>query len=243
MNRYGGPSKRTSTFALAGPEKRHQTSLPEPDWLDLPTHLPNAESVSELKIKDVEEQTGEPIAPPKIDPEMPTSDSVLTGEELHVAKSLSSEAIYIEGTTILLQTDEDIAKWIEERRKNWPTRKNVAAKIEQRLLLSLSQPNPAKTAKKPVCRFFAKHGKCKFGKKCKNLHESAADASSKFINGISVKIPQRYKNNVKSGSLFKNLVQRDLFEHENDLVIDFIKYLHSNSAIDLSVNQTGSLSS
>lgn len=144
------------------------------------------------------------------------------------------EPIFIEGTTILLQTEEDIAKWIEERRRNWPTLKNVAAKAA-RQQQEQPQPSSVVNTKKPVCRCCAKTGRCRFGKKCKNLHESAGDANTKIINGIAVKVPQRYKNKASGGTLFKNLVQRDLFEHQNNVVIDFILYLLSNSLLDRNV--------
>jgi hypothetical protein len=35
----------------------------------------------------------------------------------------------IEGTGIVLQTDEDIAKWIAERKSKWPSAKRLAERV------------------------------------------------------------------------------------------------------------------
>lgn len=238
--------KRGAYYRLAGPEKKVHSSVPKPDWLDLPTHLPNSlvsadsnTSLPSLQLVIPKESNAsidtsqyEPLSHEKLDSKLLIHNDLSTTSQSE--KSQPSEPIYIEGTTILLQTDEDIAKWIEERRKNWPTRKNIEAKAQRQGSQAQTQPQAETKLVKQVCRFFAKTGKCKFGNKCKNSHESA-DPSTKTINGISVKVPQRYKTGVSGGSLFKNLVQRDLFEHENDFVLDFIKHLLSNSLIDLNV--------
>jgi hypothetical protein len=42
----------------------------------------------------------------------------------------------IEGTGIVLQTDEDIAKWIAERKSKWPSAKRLAERVRL-----LSQPH------------------------------------------------------------------------------------------------------
>lgn len=239
--------KRGAYYKLAGPEKKFRASAPTPDWLDLPTHLPN--TLGSIDSNDTSTQLGLPNEPDTALSTQAESKSALDEDDLELAdlhtltssrsqqpqKNQPSEPIYIEGTTILLQTDEDIAKWIEERRKNWPTRKNIEAKAQRQGNQKQEQPQGETKSSKQVCRFFAKTGKCRFGNKCKNSHESGGDSSTKTINGISVKVPQRYKNGISGGSLFKNLVQRDLFEHENDFVLDFIKHLLSNSLIDLDI--------
>lgn len=205
-------AKRSGT-QLTDLEKRPKLDLFE----DLPTHLPNTT----------------PTTAPKTD-----LDVV---EEVHTKKS---EPIFIEGTTITLQTEEDIAKWIEERRKNWPTRKNIENKKAQLELKAVAEV-PKETPlghKKQVCKFYARNGKCKFGAKCKNSHEVAnsgghnrSGGNVKSINGIKVNIPQRYTREASeatSGSLFKKLVQRDLFENQNNAVMDFVLYLDAQGIID-----------
>lgn len=137
------------------------------------------------------------------------------------------EPIFIEGTSITLQTEEDIAKWIEERKKNWPSRRNVEAKMK----IKDQEPTPV-AAPRNVCKFYSKTGKCKFGNKCKNLHESSG---TKTINGLQVVIPQRYKK-FAEGLLYKKMVQRDLYEHENNVIIDFIEFLDAQKLLNKDVS-------
>lgn len=181
---------------------------------DLPTHLPNSilpkpqcENVhaGESRSTDVTEKTSEE------------------------GPNIQGEPIFIEGTNITLQTEEDIAKWIEERRKNWPTRKNIELKKKQQ---EQKQPAAPKPQKAQVCKFFARSGKCKFGNKCRNLHEAAGSGPTTTINGLQIAIPQRYKKEMPTGSLYKNLVQRDLYEHENNVILDFLQYLSDKNLID-----------
>lgn len=257
MNRFAASGiKRGNAQKLAGPDKRLRPSIPDNDWLDLPTHLPNTLPITPVAKDHLPTATATviesiPTANNHVSlnldssvKDIVTSPDILQPASLDVSKdelvsqpvaAKPAEPIYIEGTSISLQTDEDIAKWIEERKKNWPTRKNIAAKAQRLLLMSASQPQKSSKPNKPVCRFFAKSGRCKFGNKCKNSHESTTDKSATVINGITVKVPQRYKNNASGGSLFKNLVQRDIFQNENELVLDFVKYLQTKSMIDLNV--------
>lgn len=200
--------------------KRKQTTGPAPkrprvaDFSDLPTHLPNTGSVS----------------PPARDIERSPEEQEHEVKEKEVA--VTKEPIYIEGTTITLQTEEDIAKWIEERRKNWPTRKNVELKSKREQEIKPQEPEKPQT--KQVCKFYARNKKCKFGNKCRNVHETSKGSGSlTTINGLQVAVPQRYKKEISgTGSLYKNLVQRELYEHENNVIIDFLQYLDKNNLID-----------
>lgn len=196
---------------------------------DLPTHLPN--------------QVSAPSRPsPKLqEPQVQEEPSDSAPDRPHVP----GEPIFIEGTSIVLQTDEDIAKWIEERKKNWPTRKNVEAKLKnQQEKNETAKPEQKGPRKLNVCKFFARNRKCRFGNKCKNLHEASNHPQSnnnsrvKVINGLEVAVPQRYKNDPASNnkSFYKKLVQRDLYEHENNKVLDFLLYLDSQGKINHDVN-------
>lgn len=184
------------------PQKRSRAA----DLADLPTHLPN-----HLPNPDPK-----PVAAPE--------------EQEHVQKVQTNEPIFIEGTNIALQTEEDIANWIAERRKNWPTRKNVELKQQQ-----LKQPQQTTQKQdtkggRQVCRFYARNQKCKFGAKCRNVHEQP-NGQVRVINGLEITVPQRYKREVQTSSLYSNLVQRDVYA-ENNVILDFLQYLSKNNLID-----------
>lgn len=206
---YGPPPPGKRGDSENGPAaKRAKYASP---LLDLPTHLPNLASP--------------PSQPPIVEKKEPEKPA--------------EEPIFIEGTTISLQTEEDIAKWIEERKKNWPTRKNVEAKLKQQQ--ERKEEKPEKPKRQNICRFFAKNKKCRFGNKCKNLHEAAnlplSNSKVQIINGIEVAVPQRYKNDPSNNkSFYKKLVQRDLYEHENNKVLDFLLWLDQQGKIDHDVN-------
>lgn len=207
------PRKRVAADSLEN-AKRVKSDL-----LDgLPTHLPNT---TPAKV----------ITPPvceELKPEEPKP---------------ANTPIFIEGTNITLQTEEDIAKWIEERRKRWPTRKNIEEKKAQQQSV-VGAPKETTLPRKQICKFFSRNRKCKFGTKCKNSHELANNnaqspvrgSNVKVINGLKVAVPQRYSREAptdkSSGSLFKKLVQRDLFENQNNVVMDFLLYLDARGIID-----------
>lgn len=147
------------------------------------------------------------------------------------------EPVFIEGTNITLQTEEDIAAWIAERKKNWPTRRNIERKLamkagQQELAAKKPPAKGMEPPKKGLCKFFAKNNRCKFGARCKHLHEPPKSTTATVINGIEVSIPKRYKDSAEKGSLFTKLVQRDLYANENDFVLSFLQYLNSKHMID-----------
>lgn len=102
----------------------------------------------------------------------------LTDEEAEWNKSVA-----IQGTNIIFENDEDIQKWIEERKKNWPTNKRVEEKKEElekakkiiENFTSKKQNQPREesqgTPKSRVCSFWLKNRRCKNGKNCKFSHE------------------------------------------------------------------------
>lgn len=237
---------------------------------DLPTHLPN-----ETPDKSTVETTE--LQPPT------TSDNVQDPEDTQIHDSPSTDAtttdatttnkiVAIPGTNITLQTEEDIAKWIEGRKKNWPTRANVERKQqlkeEKRKLQQSNQQNTRQKRSmedettldnkrgKTVCRFFQQYGKCKYGNKCKNIHEipnlrdDPNPIATKFnnslthykrqLNGVTFLVPKLYSNRTENtamskSSLFKHLITQDQIKNENSLVIDFIRYLDDKGMIDRDV--------
>lgn len=208
-------------YAPPPPPKGKRKNLPLPadkrakllPFADLPTYLPNTGVAS--SSKDLLPQNDTTV--PETAEEPPLKDP--------------KEPVFIEGTNITLQTDEDIAKWIEERRKNWPTKKNI--ELKKNTQQKQKTLPAAKSQSKQVCKFYARSGKCKFGSKCRNLHETSSSGPITTINGLQVAVPQRYKKEMPaSGSLYKSLVQRDLYEHENNVVLDFLQYLDEHGLID-----------
>ncbi|KAK9237308.1 nuclear fragile X mental retardation-interacting protein 1-domain-containing protein [Lipomyces kononenkoae] len=141
----------------------------------------------------------------------------------------------IPGTTISLQTEEDIAKWINERKKNWPTVKRIQEKEEElrRKQAEAEEARKAKGkfqeektnqestmfAKGNICKFFAKTGRCNRGSKCPFSHERLANTGS----ALNTKKYKRYGRPQKM-PLFKRLVQND-WDKENEKILDFVSYL------------------
>lgn len=151
--------------------------------LDLPTHLPNTNP-------DNHKQTELPD-PAKVS--VPSHDTLND-------ESDEESALAIQGTNIVLKSEEDIQQWISDRKRNWPTKENI------KLKMSIQKP----------CKF----GKnCRYGKKCKNLHDDF-----KVINNLKIAVPSNYENHSNASSLFKMLVQNDQLQ-ENAKVLDFLKFL------------------
>lgn len=213
---------------------------------DLPTYLPNT-------LEGTNSMTGTNIIG-KSEDEICVAETQTQGDE--GSKVAEKEPIFIPGTSITLQTEEDIKKWIEERKRKWPTRKNIELKQKLRAEsqratdkgTGVKREAPdvlggkAKTKRaKPICRFFQSTGKCKFGSRCRNVHEQLqTDRGTKIISDRPVKIPQRFKfeSNLKSGgtentrSLYQMLLQREHFVNENTEILEFIQYLNDQGLID-----------
>lgn len=266
---------------------------------DLPTHLPNT---SPAVSGPVELQPEKTAALPE-----PETNGVSSGQDKNsdinsigtVADEVRApitvdvpeetekpkEKIYVPGTSISLDTEEDIQKWIEERKRKWPTRKNIEEKEKAQKETAVNQQKPGSgdnsgkrsrenngdglDNKRPkrICHFFQQNKKCRFGTKCKNIHEKGGSAVSltpgegagkgrinsgsvlppssssivKTINGIQVNIPQRFKSEFynkdpNSGTFFKMLVQKEHYQSNNELILQFLEYLDKKKLIDHNVS-------
>ncbi|CUM67952.1 uncharacterized protein PRCAT00005665001 [Priceomyces carsonii] len=223
------------------------------EFSDLPTHMPISSSLDgSLQAKLADHDEREEHKELRIEQNIVEEKSEEVEQKSHLEiNRVPNETLYIPGTSISLQTEEDIAKWIEERKRRWPTRKNIEQKEKMKREQEIQTPNYSKRhniesplpenqkKQKSVCKYFQQHRTCRFGKRCKNLHEflsnsSELSTSSKgiSINGIRTSIPQRFKNDVNDKSLFRKLVQRDQFENENSLILDFIQFLDSKGFIN-----------
>lgn len=198
--------------------------------MDLPSHLPGEAPDTEEVVAPVEVVETEVIQPQ---------------EDVEDEEKPGSGPVTISGTNIVLATEEDIAQWIAERRKKWPTKKNIELRTQQQKSAKLEKKRPApdqntlsaSKRSKPLCRYFLANGTCRFGAKCKNVHEQARVTDTyytKDINGVAVKIPKVYSN--RAGTAFTDLlVQQHHIEHENGKVIDFVKKLDEWGYIDKAV--------
>lgn len=245
---------------------------PDSFMFDLPLHLPN--QVTPPTSTQPQETNPSQDDTSSKQPQQEEEQEINEEESVGISAK-SNEPICIPGTKITLQTEEDIAKWIEERKKNWPSKKNITRKQEQQEEQAQNQKEQAEKQKtepegnsrkrpvpsqgqegtgdkksKNICRFFQRYGKCKFGNRCKNVHEIVNEVNpiatshehdlthyKRNINGIPVLIPKLYANRTKntavsSSSLFKHLVAQDQLLNENNEIIDFIKYLDEQGLID-----------
>lgn len=100
----------------------------------------------------------------------------------------------IQGTNIIFENEEDIQKWIEERKKNWPTTRKVEEKkAEQekakKILETMTKaPTDAGNETTPairVCNFWMKTKRCRNGEKCLFSHDMADIAKAKAMNHSS----------------------------------------------------------
>ncbi|KAI5966072.1 hypothetical protein CANMA_003318 [Candida margitis] len=200
---------------------------------DLPTHLPNETPESSTTEVNPELQPAITNKGVQDVQETPINDS--PGSSSNATK----KAVAIPGTNITLQTEEDIAKWIEERKKNWPTKANVERKQQlKEAKRKLHQQNTRSKRpldgngtqennkrSKTICRFFQQYGKCKYGNNCKNIHEipNAHDdpnpIATKFqnslthykrkLNGVTILVPKLYSNRTENTTTSKS----SLFKH------------------------------
>lgn len=128
----------------------------------------------------------------------------------------------IQGTNIVLDSAEDIQKWIEERRKNWPTTKRVNEKTSQTSTSSASTTGN-------ICRYFQRTGKCRMGDRCKYSHQvvkTLPNHKVKIVNGVHIQVPQRFTPLTNGGkSLNALLFEGEHFKQQNLKIVDVLQRL------------------
>lgn len=119
------------------------------------------------------------------------SEKEFTDDETNWDKSIA-----IQGTNIVFENDEDIEKWIAERKKNWPTNKRVeekqkeiekAKKIMDNLNNNSNSVDESTNSKIKVCSFWLKTKKCKNGKNCKFSHDVSNIQHKRNGNNVNKK--------------------------------------------------------
>ena len=104
-----------------------------------------------------------------------------------------------------LESPEEIEKWISERKRKYPTEKNIQLKKDSKEVLkdldAKKTCEKPKKSKKSTCKFYA-NGTCKKGDQCKFAHTSPTD------------------------SLLENVFKEDL-NHQRKLLLEFINHVVS----------------
>ncbi|KAG7731090.1 hypothetical protein KL948_003370 [Ogataea haglerorum] len=200
------------------------------------SELQNMNFLPEIGTQPVKSDSNEPEItknPNELDINATTEGS---SDESEDEKELSSKIIAIPGTNIVLDSEEDIQKWIEERRKNWPTNKRIQEK--NNMQTKQAQANPSGPQNRRVCRFWQNSRNCKNGAKCRFLHESGPQRPRqlpnhkvKQIQGLSVQIPQRFTPLVHKGRSLHNLVAEREMLDENVRLLGIFKKLIENNLI------------
>ncbi|QPG72924.1 hypothetical protein FOA43_000228 [Brettanomyces nanus] len=168
---------------------------------------------------------------------------------------LTEKNVSIQGTNIILESDEDIQKWVQERRKNWPTSRRIKEKQKQRTeemrILAASSADSADSANslqyssgassnRRICRYWQSTGRCRNGSKCKFLHEVRCNNGVrhlpnhkiKIIHGVPVQIPQRFSPMVNKGkSLTSLLMESDHLKDENLKLLDVFENIVKSGLI------------
>ena len=158
-------------------------------------------------------------------------DDLLADEEVELKKKIA-----VQGTNIILENEEDIQKWIEERKKNWPTNSRIEEKRKElenakRIVENINNQTHSDEkdiAKVKICNFWLRTKKCRLGKDCKFSHDMSnyskpknysgkprtkalstkplPNHKLKLIHGIPVQIPSRFTPLKNEGKSLHNLL-------------------------------------
>jgi len=203
--------------------------------------VPNKQNPQKQKQKQKQQQKQKQNPKPKIKDQEPMKDAdlIYTDSETSDIDDINDEdsKTVIQGTNIILESEEDIKKWIEERRKNWPTNKRMMEKEELKgkaeMIASKIGNESKQTSTKPICRFFQRTGRCKHGNKCKFSHEasqhqlkSLPNHKVKIIHGVPVQIPQRFSPLQNKGKSLESLLfEGEHFKTQNITILSLIEKL------------------
>lgn len=150
----------------------------------------------------------------------------------------AARSIIVPGTSISLNTAQEIEEWIKERRKKWPTTARVEAKLREQPATASAKAGSStdNTRPKGVCKFFARSGRCNNGAQCRFEHSRPVASDSPRNNnnnnksGKSSKTEYKLYEAHKKMPLFKMLVRNDM-DKENGVVLDFIAFLCKNDLL------------
>ncbi|TPX43428.1 hypothetical protein SeMB42_g04359 [Synchytrium endobioticum] len=134
------------------------------------------------------------------------------------------------------ESPEEIAKWIEDRKKNWPSAANLARKqaeteakaaaaAERKSQPSSTKPKHQKLQSNAPCKYFAK-GKCFKGSNCPHLHAPSRTGGEVVSPGESTSAVNAGATVVRS-TLLKKLLEKDV-KQERRILLQCIAYLVEN---------------
>ena len=122
---------------------------------------------------------------------------------------------------------EDIKLWIEERKKNFPTRKRIQEKKEKGVIASLvsgysseSDTERKNTTKTKLCTYYQR-GKCIHGENCKFIHDSNPPKPEK----------KRDNKKVKKQSLLEKMVHSEM-QREQYLTLQCLQILKDEGLLE-----------
>ncbi|KAG0672811.1 hypothetical protein C6P42_003116 [Pichia californica] len=155
----------TTNYNTNQSQLQNQSQFPN-SFNNQPKKVKTKNNKKKKEIKEVNEQINKEKSSDE--------DDLLLDDEADWEKKVA-----IQGTNIVFENDEDIQKWIEERKKNWPTNKRVEDKRKEienakKIVENLNNQNATNDGSKSkvkMCNFWVKNGRCKNGKKCKYSHD------------------------------------------------------------------------
>lgn len=175
------------------------------------------------------------------------NDAAEQNPNYHADKNKKTQArVPVFGTNILLETEEDIKKWIEERKKNYPTNKKIQEKIErQRSLQRQENSSTVKDINKTSRKGAYENSNCNI-KNSKNSrtislipqsnNKNLQNGRVRDFQGIRVFIPSRFNNTFITNKEKKNfsnrLNARDNVDINNK-ILNFIEDLVDNNLFDM----------
>jgi hypothetical protein len=137
-----------------------------------------------------------------------------------------------------LESPEEIANWIEERKRRYPTAANLAEKRKSTSLLpdypSDEDKAVMKKQKKRPCKYF-QQGKCRHGANCTYSHDVQVSTNGK--RGTETKETMRFGRKMTSRPLYEQLAEQDEVLRQKESVIHAWKLIIANNFLETPVER------
>lgn len=175
------------------------------NYLDLPTHLPNhLPGTIPMQSNDDKSNAGQQGNDLNNEQQLDDHDEADTGK--------TKEVVPVFGTNIVLKTEEDIQKWIQERKANWM----------KKISNSRPEPEPKTPHEKPERNIRDNNQRAnRQNQRSNNAHNNQNHNQNQRNNQIA---HQRKTN------LNRLIIQRDI-QNENIAILDVIKELFDQNIL------------